>query len=185
MFSNSCVRLLIKEVEAFEQIELVHAGLGILRIRIQDDSDLIPLETLLDEIGFSIISDPEIELVEKAKTAAVELIWYANNINSLVRNSDYISDKLQQPYDKISRIFSQHCGLTLERFILLLKMEKIKEMLLSKEYSLSEISFLLDYSSVQYLSRQFKQLCGCTVSEYLENPELYPRKALEDLIEKG
>jgi len=87
-------------------------------------------------------------------------------MSSLIRNSDYISDKLQLPYEKTSRLFSKVTGVTLEKYLILLKMEKTKELLRNNEFSLSEIAYMLDYSSVQYLSNQFKKVTGLTVSEY-------------------
>lgn len=182
MLSRSCVQLIERELSEFPSITWFRAELGQIRFRLNREDALPEVEALMEKLGFPPIQNTEIVLVEEAKTAAIELIWLANNSNSLIRNSDYIADKLGQPYDRISRLFSKHCGITLERYILLLKMEKTKELLLGREYSLSEISFLLGYSSVQYLSRQFKQICGLTVSEFLEDPARCPRKAVEELI---
>lgn len=182
MLSRSCIQLIDRELSAFPPVIWHKAELGQIRFRLDREEALPELEALMEKLGFPPLQNPEIVLVEKAKTAAIELIFLANNSNSLIRNSDYIADKLGQPYDRISRLFSKHCGITLERYILLLKMEKTKELLLNGEYTLSEISFLLGYSSVQYLSRQFKQICGLTVSEFLEDPSRCPRKAVEELI---
>ncbi len=103
--------------------------------------------------------------------AAIELIYFSNNANSLIRNSDYISERVQQPYSKISRVFSYVTATTLEKYLILLKIEKTKELLIHNELSLSEIAYQLGYSSVQYLSNQFKKITGFTVSQYrdLEN----------------
>jgi AraC-like DNA-binding protein len=103
------------------------------------------------------------------------------NINSLIRNSDYISDKLQMPYDKLSRIFSKTTGTTLEKYLIVLKIEKVKELLERDEFTLSEIAYMLGYSSVQYLSNQFRKVSGHTVSEYKQSPES-KRIPLEDLL---
>ena len=134
-----------------------------------------------EELGFGIINDPDVEIAEKTKVAAIELIYDSLNSNSLVRNSDYIGERLQLPYDKISRIFSQVTGTTLAKYIILLKMEKAKDLLLGSDYSVSEISYMMEYSSVQYFSNQFKSYVGVTISKFKENPQMY-RKPLESIL---
>lgn len=133
-----------------------------------------------NDLEFEVIENKDLQLVEKIKIAAIELIHYANNSNSLIRNSDYISEKLQLPYEKIAKLFSAHSNRTLEQYILALKIEKIKTLLLSNEYSLSEISYLMGYSSVQYLSNQFKKSTSYTVSEF-KNATSHQLTALEDI----
>jgi YesN/AraC family two-component response regulator len=133
-----------------------------------------------NDLEFEVIENKDLQLVEKIKIAAIELIHYANNSNSLIRNSDYISQKLQLPYDKIAKLFSAYSHRTLEQYILALKIEKIKSLLLSNEFSLSEISYLMGYSSVQYLSNQFKKSTGFTVSEF-KNAASHQLTALEDI----
>jgi len=132
-------------------------------------SDLIQLadiERTLFNIGFQVANNAEEQTVEKIKLAAIKLIFQANNMSSLIRNSDSISDKLQLPHEKINWLFSEVTGVTIEKYLILLKMEKTKELLRNNEFSLSEIAYMLDYSSVQYLSNQFKKVTGLTVSEY-------------------
>jgi AraC family transcriptional regulator len=75
-------------------------------------------------------------------------------------------EKMGMNYQQISKVFSKYEPITLERFTILVKLEKLKEMIISDEYSLSEISYLMDYSSVQYLSNQFKKETGYSVTEY-------------------
>ncbi len=182
MLSRSCIQLIERQMAEMPLVTWFKVQLGQIRFRLKEEGALSQVVQVLEQMGYPPIQNAEVILVERAKTAAIELIFLANNSNSLIRNSDYIADKLGQAYDRISRLFSKHCGITLERYILLLKMEKTKELLLGREYSLSEISFLLGYSSVQYLSRQFKQICGLTVSEFLDDPTRCPRKAVEELI---
>lgn len=139
------------------------------------------IETHLEELGFSPLKDLDDIIVEKIKVAAIELIYYANNTNSLIRNSNYISEKLQMTYDKLSRIFSKVTNKTLENYLISLKIEKAKELIFNDEHTLSEIAFMLGYSSVQYLSTQFKKQTGMTVSEFKNNTSQF-RIALEDVL---
>lgn len=138
------------------------------------------IKAIFTELGFSVLQDAEDEIVERIRIAAVELIHYANNVNSLIRKSDYISERLGMPYDKLSRIFSKKCGKTLEAYLIQLKIEKAKELILSDKHTLSEISYMLEYSSVQYLSNQFKKITGLTVSEF-KNGAQHFRIPLEDI----
>ena len=136
---------------------------------IQFDSQVFNLEnvnTVLKKNGFELITDNNRKLVEQIKTAVIQFVYYGNNANSLVRNSDYLSEKLQHSYQHLSKIFSETTGSTLEKYIILIKAEKIKEFISYDELTLSEIAYSMGYSSVQYLSNQFKQVTGYTVSEY-------------------
>lgn len=87
---------------------------------------------------------------------------------------------LQLPYYKIAKIFKKQANLTFVKYIILLKIEKAKEMLATEDFTISEISYMLGYSSIQHLSNQFKKTVGITISEYKLNPDKY-RIAIEDL----
>lgn len=182
MVSKSCVRLIKLYFKDIEGIDVKSVFLGEANL-IYDPSVISEgeIEDHFNEIGFEVVNDEEEVITEQVKAAAIELIMFAANNNSIIRNSDYISDKVQKPYEKISKIFSHKTGITLEKYIILLKIEKAKEMILDGSYNLSEISYQLGYSSVQYLSRQFKQTTGKTFSEFkeLEHPAITP---LENLI---
>lgn len=182
MVSKSCIKLIELALTGKEGLMVKKVRLG--EVELEIDPTLISekqVQDLFDHLGFQVVQDPEVEIVEKIKLAAIELIYYANNANSLIRNSDYISERVQLPYDKLSKIFSRVTSTTLEKYIILLKVEKAKELLTNNEYTLSEISFMLGYSSVQYLSNQFKKTTGITVSEFKESPQKY-RRSLEDLL---
>ena len=105
-------------------------------------------------------------MTEQIKAASIELVHQYNNANSLLRNSDYLSEKLGLPYEKLSKHFREQTGTTLEQYLILLKVEKAKELIAYGEHTLSEIAYILGYSSVQWLSTQFKKVTGYTVSQY-------------------
>jgi AraC-like DNA-binding protein len=183
MLARSCLKLIELGFTNFQGANLTSLEPG--KVELSYD----PLVTShhqiinhLKELGFDLIDNPDQIVVEKIKQAAVELIFYANNTNSLIRNSDYISQKLQLPYGKLSKTFSRVTGTTLEKYLILLKIEKTKEMIVRNQHSISEIAYMLDYSSVQYLSNQFKTIVGVTISEFKENPAKY-RVLLEDLLQ--
>lgn len=161
-----CVRLLRSIFEA-NGIEVLHLVPGEAVIRYQTfDWSENKLANLLDENGFELILSRETRVVEQTKQAVIELIHELNNMNSIVQKSDYIVEKIGLSYQQISKLFSKHEPITLERFIILNKIERVKELILTDEYTLSEIAYQMDYSSVQYLSNQFKKETGYSVSDY-------------------
>ncbi len=182
MLSNSCIQLIQLKLSLLKGVSVNQVRIG--EVNLNFDHSTIKEQTIIKElrnIGFEPILEVDQLLTEKIKQAAVELIFYSYNTNSLIRNSDYISEKLQLPYDKLSKVFKKHTKSTLEKYIILLKIEKAKEMLTHGEFTVSEISFMLGYSSVHYLSNQFKKTTGITISKFKENPNKY-RVPIENLL---
>lgn len=166
MVSECCITLLRERLES-AGIKVLHAQLGRVVVSCPADSpkrELIP--EILSSIGLDLIEGREEVLVEQIKQAVIELIHHLNNVDSVVRKSDYLVEKLGYSYPYLSRIFHAREPVTLERYIILQKIERIKQLIDNGELTLSEIAFMMDYSSVQYLSSQFKGITGMTVSEY-------------------
>jgi AraC-like DNA-binding protein len=165
LYTRSCSLLLQEKIE--------HLGLRVFKIS-PGCFTLSPpskeqekqLEELLEKYGFEILFDKDQILVEQIKQAVIELIHEMNNSNSVVRKSDYLVSKLNKSYAYLSRVFSAIEHITLEKYIILQKIERIKQLIDQNEYSLSEIAYLMDYNSVQYLSNQFHKITGQTVSQY-------------------
>lgn len=169
LISKAGIRLIEFRLKTLQGAELRYVRLG--EVSLAYDPAIIKEEELagvFGELGFEVIREPEDLIVEQIRIAAVELIHYANNVNSLIRNSDYISERLEMPYDKLSRIYSRKTGRTLEQYVISLKIEKAKELIANKEFTLGEIAYMLGYSSVQYLSNQFRKTTGATVSQFRE-----------------
>jgi AraC family transcriptional regulator len=166
MLCNFCIRVISDEFEkAGLQIEKIELGSVTINTG-KHKTHTKKIREILNRVGFDIITERDHQIVEKIKLAVIELIHQLNNVDSIIRKSDYIVEKLGMSYQHISKIFSQYESITIERFIILNKIEKIKELVLTEEFTLSEIAFMMDYSSVQHLSMQFKQITGCTVSEF-------------------
>jgi len=172
MVSKSCIKLIDLYFSKIDDIHIIQINLG--RVVLDFNSVTIDpgaIRNHFESIGFDeVVNENEI-LVEKIKAAVIELICFTNNANSLLRNSDYISEKVQEPYTKISKTFSLETGTTLERYVIQLKIERAKQLILENEYSLSEVAYMLGYSSVQYLSGQFKKITGHTVSQFIHSKE--------------
>lgn len=166
MIGKCCIRMLriIFEENRIEVLSIV-PGEAVIRYNSMDWNER-KLAILLDKNGFGLILSREKRVVEQTKQAVVELIHELNNMNSIVQKSDYLVEKLGLSYQQISKLFSKHEPITLERFIILNKIERVKELILTDEYTLSEIAYLMDYSSVQYLSNQFKKETGYSVTDY-------------------
>jgi AraC-like DNA-binding protein len=120
---------------------------------------------ILQQLGFSLINDIKSRLIEQIKTLIIELIHQKNS--ELKTNlSDFLSSKLNRDYGYLSNVFSEVEGRTIEKYFIAQKIEKVKELLVYDELSLSEIADLLNYSSVAYLSNQFKKVTGLTTSHF-------------------
>lgn len=137
------------------------------------------LETALKRIGFEIISDKRTEQIEKIKAIIIDLIQNKNN-QALQNLSALLSRQLGQDYSNLSNLFSAVEGITIEKFFIAQKIEKVKEWLIYDELTLSEIAFRLNYSSVAYLSNQFKRVTGLSPSQF-KNLREKPRIALDQI----
>lgn len=131
--------------------------------------DLKTVSDLLEKDGFELVTDREEQLVEQIKATIIELVHHTT-FNAMVRNSDFLVEKFNLSYQYISGIFSKHSGSTIEKYIILQKIEKVKELIQYGELTLSEIAFMMGYSSVQYLSTQFKSITGILVTDYKKEP---------------
>lgn len=137
------------------------------------------LNVILQSYGFELIDDKKSKLIEKIKNSIVDLVHYSEepiNINF----SAYISQKLLHDYNYLSNLFSEIEGLTIEKYFIAQKIEKVKELLKYDELSLSEIADRLGYSSVAYLSNQFKKQTGLTPTFY-KSLRQNKRRNIEDL----
>ena len=113
--------------------------------------------------GLELLDDKKAILIEKIKNVITEMIHNTDEI-PLTNYSDFISTKLDYDYTYLSNIFSEVKGITIQQFIIIHKIERVKELLLYDELNLTEIAYKLHYSSVAHLSNQFKKITGLTPS---------------------
>lgn len=123
------------------------------------------LKINLMKSGLELLDDKRTILVESIKNVITEMIHYTDK-EPEVNYSDFISEKLEYDYTYLSNVFSEVKGITIQQFIIINKIEKVKELLLYDELSLTEISYRLNYSSVAHLSNQFKKITGLTPTFY-------------------
>lgn len=115
--------------------------------------------------GLELMDDKKSILIEKIKNLIIEMIHYSQELPK-VNYSDYLSEKLGYDYTYLSNVFSEVKGITIQQFIIIHKIERVKELLLYNELTLTEISYQLHYSSVAHLSNQFKKVTGLSPSFY-------------------
>jgi AraC-like DNA-binding protein len=128
---------------------------------------LADLNMALKKSGLELMDDKKSILIEKIKNVIVELVHYSDSVEPLQINfSNYLAGKLNYDYTYLSNLFSEVQGTTIEHFIIVHKIERVKELLVYGELNLSEIAYKLHYSSVQHLSRQFKKITGLTPSHF-------------------
>jgi len=111
--------------------------------------------------GLELMDDKKAILIERIKNTIVEMVHYTDEIPK-TRNSVYIAERLNHNYTYLANLFSETTGTTIEQFIIAHKIERVKELLLYDELNLTEISYLMNYSSVAHLSAQFKKITGLT-----------------------
>jgi len=179
MYCKCCIRLL-QNILQQNDFTIHTIGSNFIDIELKSEKTEKDFFKLLKAENFEILEDKDKIKVEQIKQAVIELIHYMNNVDSIIRKSEYLIEKMQMSYQQISRLFSKYENITLEKFIILHKIEKAKQLLENEDYTLSEISFMMDYSSVQHLSNQFKKITGYTVSEY-KNLKNKPKIPIEDI----
>lgn len=123
------------------------------------------LEKALSPLGFEIIDDKKSRLIENIKTIIIDLVHHQDN-EAKSNLSEVLSNQLHHDYSYLSNLFSEVEGKTIEKYFIAQRIEKVKELLVYDELSLSEIADRLNYSSVAYLSNQFKKVTGLTPSHF-------------------
>lgn len=143
------------------------------------NSDLENLGKALVSYGFELIDDSKSRIIEKIKNVVVQSIHH-NNEDLKVNYSEYIESHLNRDYGYLSSLFSEVEGTTIEKYIINQKIEKVKELLVYDELTLSEIAYRMGYSNVAYLSSQFKKVTGLTPSHFKQVKE-NKRKPLDEV----
>jgi AraC-like DNA-binding protein len=137
------------------------------------------IRSALELLGFELIDDKKSRIIEKIKSLVIELIHH-NAEHTKLKYSEYISGHLNYDYPHLSKLFSEVEGITIEQYIISQKIEKVKELLVYDEMSLSQIADKLGYSSVAHLSAQFKKTTGLTPS-FFKNLGIRNRKPLDEV----
>lgn len=165
MVCNRCIMVV--------QHELDKLGLDVKNIRLGEvtlgkepgPEEKKKLDEVLIPLGFEMIDDKKSRIIEKIKNIIIELVHHQDN-DTRTNLSDLLSSRLHHDYNYLSNLFSEVEGVTIEKYFIAQRIEKVKELLVYDELSLSEIAARLNYSSVAYLSNQFKKVTGLTPSHF-------------------
>jgi YesN/AraC family two-component response regulator len=168
MVSGRCIMIVEAELKKLD-IVFSKVELGFCKVSKQLGKKQIDLlEERLATWDLHLMADKNEILVEKIKNIIMQMINTESDMPKK-KFSEILSNQLGYDYTYLSNIFSNKLHISIQQFIIKHKIEKAKELLQSKEYSLTEVSYILQYSSVAHLSKQFKKITGSTVSGFLKN----------------
>ena len=165
MVSQRC-KMVVKE--ELQRLGLHYVMLELGMVELLEDITHVQHKILSEYLlnaGLELLEDKKVILIEKIKNVIIEMVHYSDEIPK-VNYSEYISEKLNYDYTYLSNVFSEVKGITIQQFIILHKIERVKELLLYDEMNLTQIALVLHYSSVAHLSNQFKKITGLSPSYY-------------------
>ena len=179
MVSMRCKMVVLEELK---KLGLNYVTLDLGMVDLKENLNTYQLEQLKKNLlksGLEVLDDKKSILIEKIKNVIIEMVYYLDELPDS-NFSEYISNKLDLDYTYLSNIFSEVKGITIQQFIILQKIEKIKELLLYDELNITEISYKLHYSSVSHMSNQFKKMTGLSPS-FFKKMRKKRKDNLEDL----
>lgn len=165
MVCSRCI-LVVSQIfdEAGVTVENVQLGKVKTNEKVEPDK-LEQLNNNLKRVGFEIINDSKKRLMEKIKSITIDYVYHHTG-ETKMNFSEYLTDRLNLDYSYLSTLFSSVEGTTIEKNLINLKIERVKELLVYDEKTLSEIAWEMGYNSVAYLSGQFKKITGFTPSHF-------------------
>lgn len=179
MVCDRCV-MTVREILGELEMEVHSVELGYADV--EDDPDTAQMDELqrrLGSKGFDLIRETRNKLTEQVRTGLIAYLELLEERDEVPAVSEYLAGRTHYNYSYLSHTFSKETGTTIEQHLIRLKIERVKELLTYREFTLSEIAWRLNYSSVQYLSNQFKKVTGMTVSEFRASAGTQKRSALD------
>lgn len=168
MVCARCNKVVAEELEKLGY-QVLQVSLGEAEISKADNVfDIAKIKEVLVANGFELLDDRKTQLIEQIKLAIIDLVHRQGEADLHINTSDYLAEKLGMDYSYLSSLFSAHEGITIEKYLILQRVERVKELLVYNELSLKEIAYQLGYSSVAHLSNQFKKVTGLTPSYFKE-----------------
>ncbi|MCC8095776.1 MAG: AraC family transcriptional regulator [Tannerellaceae bacterium] len=180
MVCNRCI-LVVEGIFKATDIEPESVTLG--KVTLKEELSNVQKDTLrqqLESVGFELLDDKRIRLIEQIKNRIIELVHQHNN-RLKINLSEYLSSTLNHEYGYLSTLFSESEQTTIEKYFIAQKIERVKELLVYDELTLNEIADMLNYSSAAHLSTQFKNVTGLTPSRFKALKENDKRKPLDQV----
>lgn len=178
-----CPRCISVVTEEMKKLQLPVQAVRLGEVDLAQEPNAVQVNAIkrvLNAQGFELLEDRKAELVEKTKVAVIELIRTGEIESLQVNLSDYLAEYTGKDYHYLSAAFSEQEGVTIARYVVLQKIERVKELIRYNELTLSQIAYQVGYSSVAHLSAQFKQVTGITTSEF-KKENTRPRKPLDQV----
>ena len=167
MVCDRCIRVVKDELTAL-RLDVRSVALG--EVVVEGTANKLPIgriKTVFEQNGFELIEDRKAKTIERLKLAILKLVREDyDRRDRKIKSSEYLSKELGLDYHYLSTLFSSLENVTIEQYIILQRVERVKELLKYGELTLSEIAYKLGYSSVQHLSNQFKQATGFTPTKF-------------------
>lgn len=179
MVCNRCI-LVVRQIFEQSGVQIRKVNLG--SVETEEELSTIQMDSIekeLTKVGFEIIDDQISRLIEQIKNVSIEFVYKSNDLGK-VNFSSHLSSKLNKGYGYLTSHFSSAEGITIEKYLIKLKIERVKELLVYGEENLSEIAWRMGYSSIAHLSGQFKKVTGLAPS-YFKNLGEQKRKSLNDI----
>jgi AraC-like DNA-binding protein len=182
MVCSRCLKVIQQELEELGVIVLsLELGKLLVEASNKTNRDITDNVTkVLHSNGFEIVQSEEEMLVEKVKIILIELLTQLP-LHLKMNTSEHLSSILNREYKILSKLFSKNENTTIEKYFIKLKIEKVKELIQLKQYSFSDVAYMLDYSSINHLSRQFKEIVGMSMTDY-KNTEKWKRNFYDEII---
>lgn len=182
MVCNRCIKVISQELlELGVTILSLELGRLLIGVTNKTDDEIISCVTnVIYANDFEIVQNEEEMLVERIKTVLIKQLQELP-LNIKVKTSELIASTVYRDYKTLSKLFSANEKTTIEKYFIRLKIEKVKELIQMKQHSFSDIGYLLDYSSVNHLSRQFKDVEGMSMTDY-KNTENWKRNFYDEII---
>lgn len=168
MVCNRCIKVVRDELEDLGLL-VEEVKLGEVKLAGEVEPDVMEvIEGKLNENGFALLDDKKAQMVEKIKSVVIDLVRHSEDDRPKLNYSHLIAERVGYDYNYLSTLFSSMESLTIERYVILQRIERVKELLVYNEHTLSEIAYMTGYSSVQHLSAQFKKITGLTPRHFKE-----------------
>lgn len=182
MVCSRCLKVIKQELQELG-VTVLSLELGRLLVEVpkKTSSEIVnAVTTVLHANDFEIVQKEDEMLVERMKIILIEQLQELP-LHIKVKTSELLASSLHKDYKSLSKLFSANEQTTLEKYFIKLKIEKVKELIQLKQLSFSDIGYLLDYSSVNHLSRQFKEVVGMSMTDY-KNTENWKRNFYDEII---
>lgn len=165
MVCNRCILVVQQELQ---KLNIINSKVSLGELETESGLTKEQVQQLSDNLGmlgFELLSNSKQQIIEKIKNIIINEVHYADE-DKLYNYSEILSKALHKDYSYLSSLFSEVEGITIEKYLINQRIEKVKEMIAYDQMSLSEIAYKLGYSSVAHLSNQFKKVTGLTPSHF-------------------